>query len=367
MFAPHAKVAHGIEGRLPTWHVNPSLSSHRRGFTLVELLVVIAIIAALIGLLLPAVQSARAAARRSACSNNLRQLGLGALNFHDVRGKFPSGYTQDRINSAGVVWTGGSTGGFSFQGHSVFYFLLPFIEEEPVFSGMDGRVPLNNRSNVPGTRAAAAIKTFICPADEFAEGNPHRFNANELYGATTYRANGGTRPLFPTSATNDGMFMATGSTARKASTAPEGRQVRISEATDGTSKTILFADASHRDVNFNTFTTAGWNSGSTMGTWSRWYPAGGDNGMGNLMCGAFAEVNYRTPWPHGGPGAPGSQSAWFIHQDRRLSSIGSEHPGGANVVMADGAVRFLGDAVPQDVLTRLCVRDDGQIIPGDAL
>jgi prepilin-type N-terminal cleavage/methylation domain-containing protein/prepilin-type processing-associated H-X9-DG protein len=321
------------------------------GFTLVELLVVIAIIATLIGLLLPAVQAARESARRMNCQNNVKQLSLAAVLHHEARKSFPPGFTQESINGR-------------FQGHSVFYFILPYMEQMSVFNSMDPKVPVNNITGVSGAKAAAAITSFVCASDRFPEGNPHQYNATERYGVTSYRANGGSRPIFATSATNDGMFMATGKAARKAPSAPVGIAVRNRDVTDGMTNTILFADSSHVDPNFNSFTSAGWNSGSTISTWSRWYPGTGDNGLGNLMCGAFASLNYRTPFAHGGPNAPGSQSAWYTFQDMRLSSIGSEHPGGASVGMADGSVRFLGDATDQTVLSLLCTRADGQAILG---
>ena len=97
--------------------------SRRRGFTLVELLVVIAIIGTLVGLLLPAVQAAREAARRSSCQNSIKQLALGTINFENSRRKLPPGYTQERIPAPSGA----------FQGHSVFYYLLPYIEESNLF------------------------------------------------------------------------------------------------------------------------------------------------------------------------------------------------------------------------------------------
>src|SRR5262249_33816709 len=113
--------------------------SRRRGFTLIELLVVIAIIAILIGLLLPAVQKVRDAAARMQCSNNLKQLGLACHNYEGVYGRFPPGYTQERIPPPSGA----------FQGHSVFYFLLPYIEQDNLFKSMDPAVPLNNKVNNP--------------------------------------------------------------------------------------------------------------------------------------------------------------------------------------------------------------------------
>jgi prepilin-type processing-associated H-X9-DG protein len=211
--------------------------------------------------------------------------------------------------------------------------------------------------------AAAVVRTFLCPSDTQLAQGAFPFNATETYGATSYKANGGSRPVFATSATNDGMFMATGTQARRASTAPAGRRVRMADILDGTSNTLLFGERNHTDNNFDTFTAAGWNSGSTLQTWSRWYPAGGDNGLGNLMFGAFAPINYRIPWAFGEPGAPTSQSAWFVFQDQRFSALGSNHTGGANVAFADGSVRYLTDRVPQSTLSLLCVIADGQVIP----
>ena len=147
-------------------------SSPRRGFTLVELLVVIAIIGVLIGLLLPAVQSAREAARRSMCSNNLKQLGIGLHNYHDANSTLPYGRGggattklsgNDIVPSEGATLPNGST--YAFPGSwSGLVILLPFLEEEALFSAMQNaanKVPWVNSGATWGRQPPA----FLCSSD----------------------------------------------------------------------------------------------------------------------------------------------------------------------------------------------------------
>ncbi|MDB5384400.1 MAG: prepilin-type cleavage/methylation protein [Planctomycetaceae bacterium] len=320
----------------------------RRAFTLIELLVVIAIIAVLIALLLPAVQQAREAARRTQCKNNMKQLGLAIHNYHDTHGTFPMGFTQEKQGS-------------TYEGHSAFYFMLPFLEQTNLWTTFDVNHPINNKTTTPGVLSATVVPAFLCPSDPGATGLAV-YSDGSQHGKICYRLNGGSRPIFPTSATNDGVFMCVGpaSGTAKAASAPNGIAVTMANITDGTTNTIAFGEHYLVDNNFDSF--VGWNSNTLLKDWTWWYPAGGYNGLQDLMCGAFAPVGYMTPFKLGDPGAPTSSSGWYTYQDMRMSAIGSAHTGGANVTLCDGSVRFVSNSMSQIMLGYLCQRSDGNVV-----
>lgn len=126
----------------------------RHGFTLVELLVVVTIIGLLVALLLPAVQAAREAARRAACQNNLRQIGLGLLEYHNAQGAFPVGCVECRLNPPS-----GNRRFLSWQ-----LWLLPYVEQAALFDSIDTTLPAYDSANLPLARQQVPV--FLCPSTE---------------------------------------------------------------------------------------------------------------------------------------------------------------------------------------------------------
>lgn len=278
------------------------------GFTLVELLVVIAIIGILVALLLPAVQASREAARRSQCTNNLKQIGLALLNYHDAHKVFPYA-----AGGSGTYW-GWSAG------------ILPFLEEEAVYQQLDLSLPYT----AGNAQSIAAIKKFIpgyqCPT---APDNQLVICCLSMSGPydtaqTNYSAIATHSPdvfLAPASTHSGVMYL--------------GSAIRVAHITDGTSHTFLVSE--------------------TVG-----YPDDPDYGLTaycpNRQCyvGKFWAAENRITTAYG------INSHTFYGN----SGVESFHPGGAQFVFADGHVSFLSETTNQSTLQALTTRNFGEILDG---
>ncbi len=176
--------------------MHPTHNKKRSGFTLVELLVVIAIIGVLIGMLIPAVQAVRAAARRTSCKNNLRQLALAMHNYESAYGKFPPGYSH--MSGAEYAATTGYTvqpgyEGANHLGQAWGAHSLPFVEQNAVHERIDFRLPGFDPVNL--SPANEQINVFLCPSDSWSFKNKvvrnEASNPIEQYAAASYCANWG--------------------------------------------------------------------------------------------------------------------------------------------------------------------------------
>ena len=202
----------------------------RRGFTLVELLVVIAIIGILIALLLPAVQAAREAARRAQCANNLKQIGLAALQYHDVHQHLPPGIGYYPTTSHGVFGTS-------------FFHLLPYLEEGNLFDRSLGSVPFPppvgpTMVHYPGNNNVYSqpVPAFLCPSDPSVEPGGVVTVDGITWGASCYASSALVSAEYDL-------------TTDPPVSNPQGK-VRIpADFTDGTSKTILHAEKYARCTN----------------------------------------------------------------------------------------------------------------------
>jgi prepilin-type N-terminal cleavage/methylation domain-containing protein/prepilin-type processing-associated H-X9-DG protein len=328
-------------------------AKNRRGFTLIELLVVIAIIAVLIGLLLPAVQKVRDTAARMTCSNNLKQLGLAAVNFQGTHGRFPVGWQAPTpsgpwANAAQVLDELSAAeplpGTPRFT--NLFVELLPLFEQENLQKKWDFTNNANNLLGGQNSVSAQVIRILLCPRSPLSESPVAEVPARSgiYYGLNSYAGVAGKlsfRAYKKTSAfviSNDGIFFI-------------NSRVKLIDIPDGASNTFLFGERFHKDANFDRMYT-----NFPIAGWSGWAWCDQPNAVGDYLVGAAQPINWNIPDSADGPNS--SSNPWV---QQRLSTMGSGHIGGANVCLADGSVRFVRADMALPILQAMCTRAGGEV------
>jgi prepilin-type N-terminal cleavage/methylation domain-containing protein len=285
----------------------------RAAFTLVELLVVIAIIGVMVGLLLPAVQAAREAARRMSCQNNLKQIGLGLHNYHDNFNKLPAGMTAH------------ATGGWSWG-----VALLRSMEQTNVYDSIN--MALSPSDPVNASVITTVIPTALCPSAPQPQVSADPSLPNQA--TSSYAASAGVLMAIPNKcgfASESGMFV-------------HEKGFGFNTITDGLSNTIMVGEVQWR--------IGAYNDGQTIRNTQRFYgglvrrPWFGFGGP----CGDATDDDpiYRRTYAVMRTGAeainhhnPGANPWW----DEAHHGFGSTHPGGAQFVFGDGAVRFINEHI----------------------
>ncbi len=325
------------------------------GFTLIELLVVIAIIAVLISLLLPAVQSAREAARRAQCVNNLKQLGLALANYEAAQGRYPYGMARE------------NTGPNSFNpygyyvGSSIFVRLLPYLEQQVLASAYN--TSLTNWVADNSTVGATGLSVLWCPSDGLISGLQLQYpgwgwdGSTQILTYTSYAGNMGNFCKVPINVTSpsqhmavlsqaDGLFFYLGYPSINPVVSPDPiapqnpggiRPATLASVTDGLSNTLAFGEKAHGKFS---------QVPDVYGSIDFQY-------NGAWVSGNFGDTLFSTIFPMNpfsrisdDPNPNGDYFYSYDNQEDDFSVAASSfHPGGCNFAFADGSVRFLKDSI----------------------
>jgi prepilin-type N-terminal cleavage/methylation domain-containing protein/prepilin-type processing-associated H-X9-DG protein len=315
----------------------------RVGFTLIELLVVIAILGVLIALLLPAVQAAREAARRTQCVHHLKQLGIALHSYHDQHETLPPGRIRSRRDRLGLVY-------------SVFAQMLPQIEQGAVFNAINFQLNADRGIGLleNDTARRTRITVFLCPSDLSSTPSDEAAQA-----PINYQMNVGTKhPV----ANNDGVFF-------------ENSRVRFADFGDGTSQTAAVGELS-RGTGFRTNWVIEITSQLLVSYAATCLPNGPavPRARGNRWI--YAAPNH-TMYSHhrvpndfnpdcrtGNPFGDATNAEWdLLALDGAARSF---HPGGVNVLYGDGHVAFVKDSIAVSVWRALGTRNGGELLSADA-
>ena len=352
-----------------------------RGFTLVELLVVIAIIGVLVALLLPAVQAAREAARRAQCKNNLKQMGVAALNHESAQKYFPTG-------GWGYRWSGDPDRGYGRrQPGGWYYSMLSYSEHAPLRKlGSDGQPEVVTEAQRigGGERSKTHLELFFCPSRRgqttfplVAGTESYNVKTNQVVARNDYAANTGS--IYPITGVNPGPDLPSGgampdpfkwtkynahtvgqSVFVGATEIPRGNGVvlamsetRIAQVTDGTTSTILFGEKhiplSDYEKSDGAANNQGWDLGIDIDI-NRW-----------TMLPPCADGN--TTDYVGNTTLPPALAMAL----NELSMFGGPHPSGCQFVFCDGSVKTIAYDVNAELFRNLGTIAEGEIVNGEAL
>jgi prepilin-type N-terminal cleavage/methylation domain-containing protein/prepilin-type processing-associated H-X9-DG protein len=359
--------------------------SRPRGFTLIELLVVIAIIAVLIALLLPAVQAAREAARRVQCSNNLKQIGLALHNYHDTNGCFPPAALLI-YNLNGTTSTGSDA--------SAHVRLLGYLEQRTIYDAVNFSLGFPISQTVNGqtlgnsTISSIQLGVFLCPSSTWPSWNLNVYGYTAKAPGNSYFASVGSSLEFLSTMTGgppNGVFQ-------------YGAVVSMAGITDGTSNTIAFGEWKIGDGNPDLISipsdivalgslppgtarnTPQMSMPAGAGPFQQWLPlcaaglmtdrtAHHTSYLGESW--TYADMAYtmgnvllapNPPYPNCNSSAATADSL----QNPGMFGMASGHPGGANILLCDGSVRFLKDSTGLPVVWALGSRAQGEILSVDS-